>query len=312
MVTTNSLTTPGQTIQVLFAFVGFVLLVGGVVVGTAASGSLLRSRALLTAGIGSVLAITALTAALAASKGWRIRLPLAVATYLLTFWALVLSVEVGTIMRRSPGSTIGYNTNVLEVLGISLAIVVLVSGVGRIDVASYWQIVLGLLELVVLVIGVVVLGWLGLLVVVTVNLAALVVWSVRLAMRKESTLTYAALQAKVDTSEMEDLFDELKIQKAFKHLGSIDTANLIGLLSQRSRAPDEIRHMAPPIAMLHAIHTTDLNTLTAKFDQLMRLYRRPADEAMDLADTLTVGTRESAATFEETIDALIAVAHPYT
>lgn len=310
MVTTNSPRTPGQTIQVLFAFLGFVLLVSGVVIGTAASGSLLRSRALLAAGIGSVLAITALTAALAASKSWRMRLPLAVATFLLTSWALILSVEVGTIMRQSTGSIFGYNTSVLEVLGISLTIVVLVSGVGRIDVASYWRIVLGLLELAMLVIGVVVLGWLGLLIVVAVNLVAIVVWSVRLAMRKESTLTYAALQAKVDTSEMEDLFDELKTQKAFKHLGSIGTANLISFLSQRRRAPDETRHIAPPIAMLHAVHTTDLETLTAKFDQLMRLYRRPANEAMDLADTLTVGARESAATFEETIDALIAVAHP--
>lgn len=197
----------------------------------------------------------------------------------------------------------------VEILALAVGTVLLVTGIKRIEITGFWS-VLSLLDVALVAVGAVLLGWLGVVVVIVVNLIAGVVSSVRLAIRKQSILTYAAIQADVDRTEMEKLYDELRSATAFKAIGPIETAELISTLSRRARKPAEIRVIAPPIAMLHVVYQPDLLMFASKFDQLMRLYGKGSEEAMSLADQLSVATRVSAATFDEMMDALIAAAHP--
>lgn len=130
-------------------------------------------------------------------------------------------------------------------------------------------------------------------------------WSVWLAMQKENLLVYAATQCGVSKQEMEDLHNRLKgSNRAFKQIGQIELARLISLLSQRARTPAEMQQMALPIAMLWIVQEGDLPWLVEHFDRLLRLYGRPASNSMQVADTLTVATQRSAATFCEIVEGM--------
>src|SRR5688572_14205308 len=91
-------------------------------------------------------------------------------------------------------------------------------------------------------------------------------------------------------------------------MGRIEVAELISLLAQRARTPSEIEEMALPVALLWVVHRPDLGCLVERFDTLLRLYGEPASESMRVADTLSAGTKASAATFTEMLDALVAAA----
>lgn len=198
----------------------------------------------------------------------------------------------------------------VELLGLIVGVILLVAGIKRIEIAAHWKTVLSLLDVVLLVIGTIRLGWLGLAIVLLTNLAALVVSSLRLAIKKQSILTYAATQASVSLREMELLHDQLRELNGFRSIGPIQTSELISTLSQCARSPSEVRSMAEPIAMLHVVHGSDLTEFATKFDQLLRRYGEPAEEAMRMADQLTVATKQSAATFDEIVEAMLAVAKP--
>lgn len=65
--------------------------------------------------------------------------------------------------------------------------------------------------------------------------------------------------------------------------------------------------MAPAMAALWVIFRPDLETFVGKFDRLMRLASEPPERAMDVADVLTAGTQNTAAPFDEMLDAMLAV-----
>lgn len=198
---------------------------------------------------------------------------------------------------------------VLEVIGIVVASILLFTGIRKVEVGGFVKTALSIADLVLLIVTFVLLGWVGLALFVVTNLIALVVSSVRTYMRQESLLTYAGIQADEQYSAMKDLEKELRrAHKSMRSLGPIERAQLISALAERSRGVDEIRQMATPIAMLHVVHDVDLRQFAGEFDQLLRLYNKEASESMAVADQLTVATKQSAATFQEMVNAMIAAA----
>jgi hypothetical protein len=198
-------------------------------------------------------------------------------------------------------------TTAITVISIVVGLAVFYTGVRRIEISSFRKGVLSLLEVAILVASVVLLGWLGALVFAAVTVIAFIAWSVYLAAQKETYLVYASTQAGGSKEEMYALQKRLwNGHEAFHILGPVETAQLISLLAQRARSPEEIEAMATPVAMLWVVHRPDLGWLVGRFDSLLRLYDEPASESMRLADTLSAVTKESAATFEEMVEGMCA------
>jgi len=200
---------------------------------------------------------------------------------------------------------------VLEVIGIVIASILLFTGIRKVEVGGFLKAVLSIADLVLLIVSFVLLGWVGFVLFVVINLVALVVSSIRISMRQESLLTYAGIQAGEEHSTMKDLDKELrKAHKSMRTLGPIERAQLISALTERGRGLDEIRQMANPVAMLHVVHDVDLQEFAGEFDRILRLYGKDAADSMVLADQLTAATKQSAATFQEMVEAMIAAASP--
>lgn len=200
----------------------------------------------------------------------------------------------------------GWET-LIGLLALLVGVASFAFGLKKPDLSTFWKTFFYVLEIVALVAGALLLGWLGVLLFLVCLLLTAAIHSVRLAMRLESILTSAAIESGRETAEMTELHDSLKrSHKAFQWLGPIKTADLIRLLAQRNRMPNEIRNMALPIAMLlAAFEPGTMESLIERFDRLLRLAGKSADEAMAVADTLTVGTQQGAASINEMLDALI-------
>jgi hypothetical protein len=189
-----------------------------------------------------------------------------------------------------------------------LGLILLWTGRQRLGVSSFVATLLSIVELAGFVVAVVTLGWIGLAIVVAVSLVAAVVWSVVLAARKEAILVSASAQgADVSVSEAEELWRWMGRETAFAVLHPLKRAELIRALTAQARNPTEIRAMAVPIAQLALVFDCDPEWLTPRFDQLLRLYDRKADDAVAVADQLTRSTQLAAASFEEMVEAMLAV-----
>lgn len=201
---------------------------------------------------------------------------------------------------------------IIGLIGIVLSVALLTSGIRKHDISTRLKTLLSVLEAAVLLVSVVLFGWLGFWVFGGSLAIALLITSLRLAIEHESLLVSAAVESNRTKEEMTALYERLKgSHTAFQWLGPIGTAKLIWLLAQRARAPDEIESMALPIAMLlAAFRPGEIEHLVEKFDRLMRLAGEPASRAMKVADSLTTGTQAGAATFNEMLDAMIAVYEP--
>jgi hypothetical protein len=194
----------------------------------------------------------------------------------------------------------------LQAAGVLVGLALLWVGLRKLELSRPWAAVLGVLDVLVLVVSVATLGWLGLVLAAAASIAAILGWSIRLAMQLEEILVYAAIQADTSKDDMKQLHRRLKSShRAFQQLGPIESARLISLLSQRARSADEIDQMALPIALLWVIHRPELKWLVERFDRIMRLYSKPPGAAMEVADAITATTRRSAATFDEIIDGMI-------
>lgn len=178
--------------------------------------------------------------------------------------------------------------------------------------SAFIPLVLFVAEVVVTAWSIVGLGWrTGLLVGGMTSLLVFLVSSLRLAIKHDAILTYAATQAGATREHMKALAQRLRQSgKVFQVLGPIVTAQLMSYLAQRGRNVSEIEQMAPAIATLWVVHQPDLETFVRDFDRLMRLWHKPASESMPVADVLTAASQHSAATFLEMLDAMIAVADP--
>lgn len=191
-------------------------------------------------------------------------------------------------------------------LALVVSIAALWTGRKRLEASRFTASVLSALELLLLGLGVVLLEWLGLVLFLVANVLGFVGWSIYLAMTEEEKVIYAATQAEVEKDEIQALHRRVRrSHKAFKIMGRIEVAELISLLAQRARTPSEIEEMALPVALLWVVHRPDLAYLVERFDTVLRLYGEPASESMRLADTLTTGTKASAATFMEMLDAMV-------
>ena len=148
---------------------------------------------------------------------------------------------------------------VLEAASVLLALALLWLGLNRIDLSSGPKAAIWVAELLLLVGSIASLGWLGVAILMVANVLGFIGWSIRLAMQKESLLVYAAIQTDSSKEEMQELHGRLQeSDKAFRALGPIELAKLIKCLSERGRDPEEIRHMARPIALLQVVHEPPL------------------------------------------------------
>jgi hypothetical protein len=196
---------------------------------------------------------------------------------------------------------------VVGVAGILVGIALYWTGRKRLELSRFSSALISTLDVAVLIVSVILLGWLGLVVVLVANALALVIWSVYLAAKQEELLLYAATQCDSTKEEIYALEKRLrKMRGPFRQMGPIDRATLIRALAERARSPAEIEQIAHPLALLWAVHRPDLVWLAGKFDQLLRLYGLDASESMRVADTIAAATKTSAATFEEMVDALVA------
>lgn len=181
------------------------------------------------------------------------------------------------------------------------------TGRKRLELSRFSSALISTLDVAVLIVSVVLLGWLGLAVVIVANAVAFLATGVYLAAKREELLLYAATQCDSTKEEMYALEKQLgKMGGPFRLMGPIDRSTLIRALAERARPPAEIEQIAYPVALLWAVHRPDLVWLAGKFDQLLRLYGHGASESMRVADTISAATKTSAATFEETVDALVA------
>ena len=174
------------------------------------------------------------------------------------------------------------------------------------EVSSFRATLLSVIEVTGFVIAVIALGWLGVAIFVAVSLVALIVWSVVLAIKKQSILVNAAVQgADVSREDAEEIWQWMKGEKSFAAIPPLKRAELIKALATEARKPAEIRAMAIPIAQLALIFECDPLWLAPRFDQLLRLYGNDAGEAPEVADTLTTSTQLAAASFEEMVEAVL-------
>lgn len=195
-----------------------------------------------------------------------------------------------------------------QVVGIGTLITSLAllwSGRRRLEVSSFAATFLSVLELLGIATLLLSLGWWGLVVLSVVNLLAVLVWSVVLALRVEEKLVYAATQSGESKETMKALAKKLNARQELKALGPVEKAELIKLLAERARSASEIETMAVPIGMLKLIHHSSIEWLVERFDRLMRVAGEPADKAMGVADTITTATQRAAAPFAEIVDGLL-------
>jgi len=165
---------------------------------------------------------------------------------------------------------------------------------------------LSALDLLALALALMQLGWLGVALFVGVNIIGFSAWGVAEAIYVDAEMASAAALSGREKSEMRALAKALEQDRALTVLGPRRRARLIRLLSERARTPAEVRHMATPIGTLCIIgDKPDLSWLVERFDSLLRLHDKPAADAMDVADTITVSSQQSAATQNEMIEALV-------
>jgi hypothetical protein len=109
----------------------------------------------------------------------------------------------------------------------------------------------------------------------------------------------------MSVEEADEIWHWMKKQKAFAVMRPLRRGELIGALAGQARSPSEIRPMAVAVAQLSVIFDCDPIWLAPRFDQLLRLYGESAADSEKVADTLVTGTKQSAASFEEMLEAAI-------
>ncbi len=193
----------------------------------------------------------------------------------------------------------------ISIATLVASLALLLSGRRRLEFGSFPATALTFLELLGLGLAVVSLGWWGLGALGLVNIAAALVWSVVLAAKVEAKLVYAAIQARVSRADVKQLAARLGRTKELKVLGPTERAELIRLLADRNRQPDEIEQMAVPIGMLKTIHSAPLPWLVESFDRLLRLTNEPASKSGELADILHATSQNAVASFKEIVDSFL-------
>ena len=194
---------------------------------------------------------------------------------------------------------------VVSIAALLTSLTLLWGGIRRLEFGSLGGTVLSILEFLGIAVSVVSLGWAGLGMFVGANLIAILVWSVVLASRQQTKLTYASTLCGESRDSLYGLARRLRSRRELGNYGPIVIADLIVRLADRNRRLDEIESMAVPIAMLKTIHDVPLDWLVDRFDQIMRLSGET--DPMKVADIVHNTTTHSPMSFREAIDALVIV-----
>lgn len=196
----------------------------------------------------------------------------------------------------------------IEIVAILVGLVVLWTGIRRIEVDAPAKAILSALELLTLLLSVVLLGLVGWLVFIVANILGFVAYGVWLAARKQAILAAAAAQSGMTLQEMEALQRRLRnAHTAFRALDPIELAEFVRTLAQVGRPIGEMEILALPIALLSRVHDVDLGVLTPKFDQLLRVWGRSAGDSMKVADQLTVAVQKTPASLMDYVESLTTV-----
>jgi hypothetical protein len=179
----------------------------------------------------------------------------------------------------------------------------------RYEFNSFQATLLSILEIVGVFVSMVALGWLGVVILVGINIVAGLIWSAILAVRKEAILVDASVQsADMSVEEAGEIWDWMRKKKAFAVIRPLQRGDLIRALAEQARSPQEIRPMAVAVAQLSVIFDHDVLWLAPRFDQLLRLYDKSASDSEEVADLLVTSTKRSAASFEDMLIAMIVAA----
>lgn len=194
----------------------------------------------------------------------------------------------------------------ISAMVLALGLTLLWTGRQRFEFSSFQATLLSILEIVGVIISVVALGWLGIGILLAVNVVAVLVWSGVLAARKQAILVDASVQsADMSVEEADDIWMWMSKEKAFAVMRPLERGELIRALAEQARSPSEIRPMAIAIAQLSVIFDYDAIKLAPQFDQVLRLYGKSAVDSEEVADTFTTATKRSAASFEDMLVAMI-------
>lgn len=198
----------------------------------------------------------------------------------------------------------------LTALSIVVGLVLLWTRIEKIELSGYRKGLVSFVNLGLLVVGVVSLGWLvGTVLIVGLNILLGLITLARYEMQYEDKLAHAAAVSRSTLPEMKALVPRLRQgHKVFRYIQRMDKARLVDHLSERARTINEIEPMAPAIAVLWVMERPELGKFVADFDRLMRLWGKPASDAMTVADTIAATGQFSPMTMKEVIDSLITVA----
>lgn len=109
-----------------------------------------------------------------------------------------------------------------------------------------------------------------------------------------------------EKADMREALSALEQNRELAALGPRLRARLVRSLADRNRSPEEIEAMGVPIGMLYFIGVPrSIDWLVERFDSILRLYDEEPQDSMKVADTITASSQQSAATLEETIEALV-------
>jgi hypothetical protein len=194
---------------------------------------------------------------------------------------------------------------VVSIVALLASLAVLWAGVRRLEFGSFTRTVLFMLELLGIAVSVINLGWVGLGLFVGANVIAVLVWSVVLASRQQTKLTYASTLCGESRDAMYALARRLRSRQELRNYRPIAIADLIVRLADRYRTTNEIESMVVPIAMLKTIHDVPLDWLVDRFDQIMRFSGET--DPIKVAEIVHNTTTHSPMSFREPLDALVAV-----
>jgi hypothetical protein len=194
---------------------------------------------------------------------------------------------------------------VVSIVALFASLAVLWGGVRRFEFGSFTGTVMSIIELLGIAVSVVSLRWVGLVMFIGANVIAIATWSVILAVRQQTKLTYASTLCGETPGAMYGLAGRLRDRRELRNYGPIAIADLIVQLAGRNRSLEEIESMAVPIAMLKTIHDVPLDWLVDRLDQIMRLSGET--DPNKVADIVHNTTTHSPMSFREALDALVAV-----
>jgi hypothetical protein len=196
---------------------------------------------------------------------------------------------------------------VLAVLGVLIGFALLWTGLRTLTWASPLKAILSALDLLALAVAIAQLGWaLGIALVAGSNLLGFLGWITSGAIHVDAQLSAGAALGTSRKARLRQVYEALNRDRRLKVLGPRRRVELVRLLSERARSPDEMLDMAPAVGLLWIIgDRPPMEWLVERLDSALRLYGMEAARAMEAADTITASTQQSAASFAETLEALV-------